>query len=250
MSTPKPLSRGLGRIVEPDIRDLGHLMRAARPQAFKDALSQLPAQLAYERGPVLDQGRTGTCVAHSLVSKLHSQPVACLPPRAPEPFALYDRAIQLDEWAANDLDTERAMGTSVRAGCKALTEMGLITAYHWAFDVDEVLHWILSGQGGLVLGIEWLREMGNPSAEGIIRARGRSEGGHAIYCYGADRERGLIDLQQSWGEGHGGWLIKAEGEHRRVNAGCVRLPLDDLRRLLDRNGEAVAIVESPLPEAP
>lgn len=236
---------GLGRVVEQDLNDLKYLMRAARPFAFEQPVEQLPSSMHYQRGPVLDQGRTGTCVGHSLAAKLAGAPVKVGPSRIPTPFAIYDEAIVLDEWKANDQDKLRQMGTSVRAGCKALEARGLITSYHWAYSVDDILHWILSGQGGVVLGIDWFSEMNQPNDEGIVRTRGKHQGGHAIYCFGADRKTGLIALQQSWGANHGGWIVKRKGESVKMNPGCIRLPLEDLHKLLEGNGEAVAIVEAP-----
>jgi len=235
---------GLGRLVSKDLRDLNYLMAAARPQVFAIPTAQLPIVKHYTRGPILDQGMTGCCVAFSLTAKLRGTPVIINPPRGPEPFALYDRAIAVDEFTDNDHDTERQYGTSVRAGCKVLQEMGLIDSYHWAYTVDDVLQWILGGQGGLVLGISWYSWMYNPTPEGIIRrpagAPSTLEGGHAIYAYGADRKAGLLDLQNSWGTDWGGRL-KINGE--RTDRGCCRLPLEELERLLSGNGEAVAIIE-------
>jgi len=235
---------GLGRLVAKDLRDLNHLMAAARPQVFNIPPERLPNVKHYTRSPILDQGMTGCCVAFSLTAKLRGLPVRINPPRGPEPFALYDRAIAVDEFTDNDHDTARQYGTSVRAGCKVLQGMGLIESYNWAYTVDDVLQWILSGQGGLVLGISWYSWMDQPTRDGVIRRPPGSsstlEGGHAIYAYGADRKAGFIDLQNSWGVDWGGRL-KINGE--RVDRGCCRLPLEELERLLNGNGEAVAIIE-------
>lgn len=240
------MTRPLGRIAIPDNRDLQHLLRAARPAAFTTPIDQLPLRKHYQRGALLDQGSTGTCVEHGLEAKLRGAPVKVGDVRLPARYTVYDRAIQLDESADNDHDIDRTMGTTVRAGCKVLQAMGMILEYKWVYSVEETLQWILGGHGGLVLGIDWWSGMDEPSAEGVIRMTGNLRGGHCLYAYGADRQANFIDLQQSWGPGWGGWTQSG----RRVNAGCARLPLTDLKRLLDGNAELVTIVETPYKPTP
>lgn len=231
----------LGRLPAPDSRDLNHLLRSARPQPFAVPVEKLPKTKHFQRGIVLDQGQTSTCVEFSLEAKLRGAPVKVGQSRLPARFSVYDEAILTDEFTGNDADTRREYGTSVRAGCKALVAKGLISEYKWLFSVDEILQWILGGHGGLVLGIDWYSGMNTPTEEGIIRMTGTHQGGHAIYCYGADREKELLALQQSWGTEWGGWDQRGQ----RINPGCARLPFNDLKRLLDGNGEAVAIMEVP-----
>src|SRR5262245_41486079 len=98
---------GLGRLVSKDLRDLSFLMCAARPLADQTPKELLPSAKHYTRGPVLDQGETGTCTAHALVAKLRGRPVVVNPPRCPDPMALYDREIAIDEFPENDHDTAR-----------------------------------------------------------------------------------------------------------------------------------------------
>lgn len=234
---------GLGRIPAEDPRDLQYLIRAARPEMFAKPLKELPPERTYTRGRILDQGETGCCVDFSLQAKLRGVPIVVANARCPQPFAIYDAAIKLDEFPDNDNDTQRQMGTSVRAGCKVLQGLGLVRDYHWAFSVDDVLQWILSGEGGINLGIDWYQDMFTPTSQGIIRATGRVAGGHAIYAYGASRTQGILYLQNSWGFTWGGWVEPST--HRRLNPGCVKLPLEDLDMLLKGNGEAVAIHEQP-----
>lgn len=243
MTTPS-----LGRLAAPDPRDLGHLLRAARPFAFEVSLSDLPRSLRQPRGPILDQGQTSCCVEFSLRAKLMGSPVRVGPGRLPPLYSIYDEAVGIDEFPSNDDDPTRCYGTSVRAGCKVLQRLGLITEYKWLFSVDEVLKWILGGHGGLNLGIDWYSGMNEPDAEGIIRMKGSHQGGHAIYAFGADTsgEHEFLELQQSWGSEWGGWPTHTGPlPNKKFFKGCARLPLSDLKRLLDGNGEAVAIVEAP-----
>lgn len=230
----------LGRRPFEDMRDLGHLMRLVRPEAFAQTFAQLPDEVYYRRGPILNQEMTSCCVEFSLENKLRAQPVMVGQSRLPPRYAVYDEAIQIDEFQDNDNDTARRMGTSVRAGCQALQRRGLISSYNWAYTVEDVMMWILSGQGGVVLGIDWHEGMDAPDAEGIIRLKGDHRGGHAIYCYGGCWSKGFAHLFQSWGD-WGGWKVRG----RRVNIGCCKLPLEDLRQLFRGNAEACTIIETP-----
>lgn len=233
---------GLGRLYSPDERDHQFLMRTAQPPEHEAALVGMAT---YRRGPILDQGQTGTCVAHAWRAWLNGEPIRTT--QGPNPFALYDMCILNDEFPDNDKDsTDRQMGTSVRAGAKVLTNIGHVKSYLWAFTVDDVRRWVLSGQGGIVFGINWYEGLGRPDAEGIIRATGSNQGGHAIYCFGADDRNGYVYLQNSWGKDWGGWphpKIRAQMIYR----GCARLPYDDLERLLREQGEACTATEARLP---
>lgn len=217
---------------------------------MEQSLLDLPERVQYRRGPILDQGATSTCVGHGVVSLLNADPVRVGASRTPSPFAIYDEACQLDPWPENDHDVERSVGTSVRAGIKAAKARGFVSSYHWAADVDDILRWMLSGSGPILFGLDWYAEMFRPTEEGIIRARGSYQGGHCLLGVGADRASGLITLQQSWGATHGGWYVKTVGPAKRQYMGCVRLPLEDLDRLMREAGEAAAIIEAPYVPTP
>jgi hypothetical protein len=239
-------ARGLGRIYEPDERDRRFLMRHALAEPV------LADHRIYRRGPILDQGNSGTCVAHAWRAWQDGEPLMSRPTTGPRPFDLYDKCIVVDQWADNDHDIERQMGTSVRAGAQVLSELGHVGSYLWAFNVDDVRRWMLSGQGGIVFGVNWYRDLGRPNEEGIIHAAGPMDGGPAIYCFGIDDRAGMVYLQNSWGEGWGGWL-NPRFKNQRVYRGCARLPYEDLERLLREQGEACTAVQSrvePLEHAP
>lgn len=230
---PQPF---FGRIEHDDPRDDLYLMRAIQPS---EAEAPLVGLRIYERGPILNQGQTGTCVAHAWRAWLSGEPIRTS--KGPQPFDLYDRCIKIDPWPENDNDTVRALGTSVRAGAQILSTLGHVKSYLWAFDVDDVRRWVLSGQGGVVLGTGWTSEMMQPDAEGIVRARGRSMGGHSTYLFGIDDRNGYALIQNSWGAEWGGWKHPFTG--RRVYIGCCRLPLEDLDKLIRERGEACTATE-------
>jgi hypothetical protein len=229
----------MGRLEAPSERDNAFPMRAAR--RLEPKISDLVAKNYYARGPILHQGDTSTCVGHAWKAWLSGEPISTQ--TGPTPFEIYDGSIVRDEWEQNNADPDRVYGTSVRAGAKYLTELGHVRSYVWAFSADDVLRWVLGGYGGVVLGIRWLSDMNHPTSEGIIRSRGRRQGGHAIYCFGADRVRGLAALQNSWGAEWGGWTEKVVGVRTRVYQGCALLPLEDLDRALRQGGEACTAVE-------
>ena len=225
---------GLGRIAAEDHRDLGYPSRAESPAA---APHERRPRVIYQRGPQLSQGKTGSCVGQSWRNWLTAVPMTTT--RGPSAFDIYDAATQVDEWPDNDADTERQFGSSVRAGAKCLSALGHIERYVWATTAEDVLAWMLTGRGGVVLGIQWSEDMFRPSAEGIIRATGPVSGGHAISAFGADEKAGMLYLVNSWGSGWGGWAVN----NGRRFAGCAKLPLEDLERLLRENGECAAAIQ-------
>lgn len=224
-----------GRIESPDPNDTAYLMRAKAELA--PSVDELPSILFYKRGPILNQGDTGTCVGQSWRAKLSGEPIRTS--KGPSAERIYLEACKRDLWTENDDDPTLQAGTSVRAGAAYLKELGYITSYVWAFNVDDLMRWMLEGRGGVVLGINWTSGMNQPDHEGIIRVTGPSEGGHAIYAFGIDRARGVIALQNSWGMGWGGWVVN----RRKAYLGCGLLALEDLEHLLRRGGEACTALE-------
>ncbi len=222
-----PQRPGLGRHHVADARDHGFLLRTAAPEID-------PHTLPSKSWPLfahwLDQGETGACVnfawLHYLIGTPQPMRLADLPPR----FAIYDRAIQVDEFPENDHDTARRMGTSVRAGAKALQELGLISGYGWEFAAAGAIRW-LATTGGLVTGFNWYDSMFERDREGFLRIApgARKVGGHSTYAYRWDRRRGAIGLYTSWRD-IGPFLLSGE----------------DFARLLEREeGEACAAIEVP-----
>jgi hypothetical protein len=236
MSDPQQ-TRGLGRRPDPDERDQRYLMRAMQPSEQEAPLVGLRV---YRRGQLRDQGSTGTCVGHGWRAWMDGEPLRSK--AGPDPFGLYDLFIVNDQWTDNDVDPDRQFGTSVRAGAKVLMNLGHIKSYVWAFNIDDVRRWVLSGQGGVVLGIDWTSDMFSPSPEGVIRARGAVQGGHCVYLFGADDRQGLVYIQNSWGKEWGGWP-HSRFNHMQIYRGCALLPYEDLDLLLRRQGEACTAVQ-------
>jgi hypothetical protein len=179
-------------------------------------------------GPIMNQGRTDSCVGHAWKGLLTASPVRVPAATPPGPFDIYNAAQIVDEFP----DTPPAGGTSVRAGAKVLKSKGLIIDYRWAKNTTEVTQWLLSF-GPMVVGTDWTAGMMRPNARtGFIYPTGASQGGHAYLLVGVDTTRGLYRIVNSWGTA---WGI----------GGVALIKIDDFGYLLSRNGEAVAAREQP-----
>lgn len=229
----------LGRRFAPDPRDRRFLMRdqldPLREQYFPKGIP--PGSRHYRPGPVLNQGATGTCVAHGWTAKANAAPIMQALPMTP--FALYRSIVLLDEWSDNDSeatapDADLQNGTSVRAGAKAMQQLGLLKQYLWADSVEDVRAWHLAGFGGVVLGINWTSAMFTPDHLSYI---GDPEGGHCIVTTGWNdsvthngRKVRAVRFQNSWSAGWG------QGGRAWIEEG-------DLAKLLADQGEACAATE-------
>lgn len=216
----------LGRRFWPDSRDQNYPLRALLAAA--PSAAETRGWRYWRDGPLLDQGRTSTCVGQAWRNWLAAAPIMDKVGVGPDPYAIYDAAIKVDEWPANDNDVARQQGTSVRAGAKVLQALGFVASYHWAATAEEVFAWLLTG-GTIVAGTVWREGMFTVDKGGMIHPTGQVVGGHAYLLDGASKTRGVVRLYNSWGKwgrnGHA-WLA---GE--------------DLATLLADQGEACAAVE-------
>lgn len=239
-------NRGFGRLPAPDERDKQFPMRALldplRATAFPRGIP--PGTRHYWSGPILDQGSTGTCVAHGWTAKINAAPIMQRLPMST--FDLYRRIVKVDEWPENDNeanlpDGQLQSGTSVRAGAKILTELGMAKSYVWAQSAEDVRAWILGGFGGVVIGIWWKEDMMETDADGFIHYTGAKSGGHCVYLNGwndsAEKADGTVIAaargQNSWGRNWG-------------QNGRFWLPMTDLDAAIKEDGEACALTETKL----
>jgi hypothetical protein len=140
-------------------------------------------------------------------------------------------ATQLDEWEDNNNDTDRQLGTSVRAGAEAVLKLGRLKSYLWAFDLQPAVEWVLT-QGPIVLGTWWYDSMFRPDKEGIVKITPSSQvaGGHAYLWRGADTRRALALCSNSWGDEWG-------------KSGDFYLSFKDMERLVHEDGECCTATE-------
>lgn len=222
----------LGRLEAPDPRDSNHLMSASLLGI---------AWPKYQRkrwtpGPVMNQGHpqacwgfVNSCVGHGWKQFMMTTP-------SPSPLAMSPTACDIYRWAINNdefpYNDNRDMGTSVRAGVRFLEMQGRIKQYLWAWDVDTIVHWLLT-RGPVVLGLPWHRDMSYPDANGFIKANGPLQGGHCIMANRVDRQEEFVEFPNSWDVT---WGIKGFG----------KLRFDELYTLLREQGEACTAIERKL----
>jgi hypothetical protein len=237
--------KGFGRKYAPDERDKGYPMRLLldpfrefQEKYFPKGLP--PGDRHYRPSGVLDQGFTGTCVGHGWVARLEGAPTMQRSPHSP--FEMYRLFIGVDEWDDNDWeanapDDQLQSGTSVRAGAKVCQDLGLLSNYLWAEEVEDVRACHLANFGGMVGGFNWTSDMMQTDSEGFISYTGTNEGGHCIATTGwNDRVRHngryvpALRFQNSWGREWG-------------QGGRAWMTMDDVAKLLADFGEACLPVE-------
>lgn len=218
----------LGRRASPDERDNAHPMR--RMLAAPGIV--LPTRKTWGIKPVaLDQGRTSTCVGHAWANFLRCAPMQTNANIDQLRWEIYDRATQLDAWTDNNNDTERALGTSVRAGAQAVAAMGRLQEYLWAFDLQTTIEYVLL-HGPVVLGTNWYTGLFTPDGKGIctIGSEDKIAGGHAYLLRGVNTSRALALCSNSWGDN---WGVSGE----------FFLPFHVLERLVHEGGEVCTATE-------
>lgn len=174
-----------------------------------------------------DQGKTPMCVGYAWAHWLTCRPAVYYL----DPAGIYDFAQRIDEREGTDYD-----GTSVRAGAKALRRLGLITSYHWATNLDDLINGILT-VGPVVVGTNWYEYMTKVDKRGFIHPRGRLLGGHAYLISGVNVPAKKFRIKNSWGRGWGAIKRRYPGPGRAV------ISFDDMELLLKRRGEACIAIQ-------
>lgn len=231
---PEPIVRGFGRRHIPDVRDNQFPMRAVlRAQP-------LPSSRYYNTGKnlPLDQGETGTCVAHAWTGFLCAALLMCRNP--PNVFDTYRGIVAIDEFPENDSEAtatdiaDLQGGTSVRAGAQYLRTKGHVKSFLWTRSADEAATWLLSGKGTIVLGTRWDWNMSTLDKKGFANLGGGEAGGHAYLATGYNRVSKAFRCLNSWGREFG-------------QLGKFWVRHDDMQRLIHEDGEACAAVEQLVP---
>jgi hypothetical protein len=212
---------GLGRIFALDHRDTAYPMR----MMSSDQPIEGRRKIWWDGTFWPNQGDTPECVEYAWHNYVSTKPINS-PQKAPywEYDSVYNRAQQIDEWEGEDYD-----GTSVRAGAKVMQELGFVSEYHWAWDVETVIRHLIY-VGPVVVGTNWYTNMFFPDSTGKVSVGGFVEGGHAYLLSGVNMKTGIIRAKNSWGREWG-------------RLGRFSISIDDLARLIDEDGEACVATE-------
>lgn len=173
-----------------------------------------------------NQLNTPQCVGYSWAHWIEDGPVPHdgIPPII-KPYDIYYNAQKIDEWPG-----ENYAGTSVRAAAKYLKNIGAISSYYWAFDLNTLIKTVME-LGPVVVGTNWYYNMFYPSSTGIIKASGRNAGGHAYVINGVDTKTKLFRIKNSWGKNWG-------------DNGHAYISFTDMSKLIKENGEICIAVEN------
>jgi hypothetical protein len=195
-----------------------------RSRAFRAPLAAEIHTVQHKHfGPILNQW-VGSCTGHSATQNLNCRPLHI----ARKPYyndstamRIYSRATQIDPWPGSYPPEDT--GSSCLAAAKATKEFGFITAYRWAFGYDQMLAALMLNP--VVIGTTWYDNMFEPNTLGFLDVSGRVAGGHAYLVVGYSRVFKYFTILNSWGN----WGRK----------GKARIKADDMRRLIEDDGEAV-----------
>lgn len=194
---------GLGRIPEKKPQQQNYLIRTQLPAREVE----LPEKRYWDSVVNLDQGNTGTCVGHGFAHRLEDGPIK-RPDQDVDPFEIYKLATHLDPWPGNEDDLQS--GTSVDAGARACMQMGMISAFYWAWDMATAEEFVLT-RGSLVVGVNWHDDMFQPVSREVkpgvwrwvIEPTGPVVGGHCLIVNGRNRVLDTWRLKNSWGTSWG-----------------------------------------------
>jgi len=227
------MALGLGRLPAKDPRNSAFALPRLAPQAGRKVWG-FP-------GTVLNQGATGTCVAHAAAHFIHCSP---RPHRAfLDAFQLYRETVLLDEYPGNDSEaydpnnSHLQYGSSGTGGAKALHKRGLISGYLWADTLENAIQWILQ-RGPVMVGSNWYDGMFSPSPEGYVKISGSVAGGHEYLVRGVSTKRGVAWAVNSWGPT---WSPRISG--RSLPSGHFLIPFEVLERLFREGGDIVSPLE-------
>jgi hypothetical protein len=184
-----------------DGRRLGrHVLHDPRSKNF--VASQAPQVVSVKHqatGLPLNQGQLGSCTANALCGALDSAPNfnGGTPLNEDNAVNVYKLETELEKqpYPPND------PGGSGLMVCKAAQQMGLISAYHHAFGIQEALLALV--QRPVITGVSWYEGFDHPDANGLVAISGNVRGGHEIVADEIDADNKLVWFWNSWGPTYG-----------------------------------------------
>lgn len=195
-----------------------------RSRAFRAPLADEIRTVQHKHYLPLNQW-VGSCTGHSAANCLN-----CTPYHVPykpyyndsDAMSIYSRATQIDPWSGSYPPEDT--GSSCLAAAKATKEFGHISGYRWCFGYDQLLAGLMLNP--VVIGTNWYQNMFHPTRVGFLDVSGSLAGGHAYLVVGYSRVYKYFTILNSWGVGWG-------------RKGKARIIADDMRRLIEDDGEAV-----------
>lgn len=217
------MDKGLGRLQAFDTRD-ARFSLGAYTLSLPAPTSRVRYWHSYNQ--YFDQGPTPQCVEYAWHHWLVDSPIRHGELPLWKFGSVYNRAQQIDEWEGDNYD-----GTSVRAGAKALVELGYISQYLWTWDINTIIDTVLS-IGPVVVGTNWYSSMFEPDSakRGLVDLSGSVVGGHAYVINGVNLGAEEFRAKNSWSKDWG-------------RTGHFRIKIRDMERLINEDGEACLATE-------
>jgi hypothetical protein len=188
---------------------------------------------------VLDQGETGTCVAHMGKHWERTAPVIQHARKKVDAMEIYRRTVLFDPWPQNDAP-DWQFGTTLEALARYYRSIGMIKEWRHSEEEQEVGEFIaLRAKDGRRLGASvWLalpfkRSMMQTDSKGFVKVSGSEQYWHATLASGYNVKGDYYRIANSW---HRRW-----GVH-----GYYYLRGADMRSLLVEGGHATFALEVPL----
>ena len=163
-------------------------------------------------GPVLDQGKIGSCTGNAVTQWSNTEYARAISKRTayltePDAVQVYHLAEKLDGLGAPFYDDRGSTGD---AACSAAVELGWLKGYE---NVKPTVDGIITAlrEQPLIVGSTWMSDMFNPDASGLVSATGSVAGGHEYVILGFDIPAGVFTCLNSWSDSwgvHGGFCIK------------------------------------------
>jgi hypothetical protein len=220
------LNKRLGRHIGHDPASLRFLVEEAAP-----------AVTSWERiTPILNQGDLGSCTGNAAVGVLGSTVCFEALDQAQRTALGEDLAVRVYTLATT-LDgfpgqmPQQDTGSDGNSAAKATRNLGYSSGWKHATSLGGMHRLIQAGP--FMVGTNWLSDMDQPNAEGVVRATGVVRGGHEYEVLNYT-SAGLWECVNSWSDSWG-------------KGGHFFLPDEDMAVLLADQGDATALVPLSAP---